>query len=265
MQLSLLIPAYNERNRIAPMLEAYSVSTRSMDCEILIIVNGSSDGTEALIETEFLPRFPQLRLIVIPEPVGKGGALIRGMMEARGDTIAFVDADGSTAPESLFELVHALRGDEILVASRWLPESEIDTPQSRSRRVGSRIFNRAVRLLFGLRLTDTQCGAKVMSRAVMQTVLPRIGATQWAFDVDLLYRIRRAGFPVREQATRWTDVSGSKVHPVLAPLGMLLAISRLRLLYSPLAGLVHLWDRTLGIRLFRRRLARMKSIRGTAA
>ncbi len=247
------------------MLEAYAAATREMSCEILVVVNGSSDGTEDLIASSFLPRFPQLRLIDIPEPVGKGGALIRGMMEARGAVIAFVDADGSTPPESLFDLVQALRGDEILIASRWLPESEIHTPQSRSRRIGSRIFNRAVRLLFGLRLTDTQCGAKVMSRAVMQTVLPRIGATQWAFDVDLLYHIRRAGFPVREQPTRWTDVSGSKVHPVLAPLGMLLAISRLRLLYSPFAALVHLWDRTLGIRLFNRRLARMKHIRGTRA
>lgn len=247
------------------MLEAYAERLRPPDCEILIVVNGSSDGTGAMITSEFLPRFPHLRLIEIPEPVGKGGALIRGMMEAKGETLAFVDADGSTAPDALLDLVHALHGDEILVASRWLPESVIPTPQPLSRRIGSRIFNRTVRLLFGLRLTDTQCGAKAMSRTVAQAVLPRIGATQWAFDVDLLYQIRRAGFPVREQPTQWSDVQGTKVHPVLAPLGMLLAISRLRLLYSPFSALVYLWDRTLGIRLFRRRLARMKTIRGNTA
>lgn len=244
------------------MLEAYAEKTLRLDCEILIVVNGSSDGTESWIEAEFLPRFPHLRLILIPEPVGKGGALIRGMLEARGQVIAFVDADGSTPPDSLLDLTKSLRGDEIVVASRWLPESQILTPQPLSRRLGSRIFNRTVRLLFPIPLSDTQCGAKVMSRSVMRAVLPAIGATQWAFDVDLLYQIHRAGFPLRECPTCWSHISGSKVHPLHGPLGMLLALARLRLLYSPLSPCVHAWDRTLGIRLFRRRLARMKTIRG---
>jgi glycosyltransferase involved in cell wall biosynthesis len=263
LHLSILIPAYNERHRIGATLETYAPVTAEKDCEILVVVNGSSDGTESLIEDYFLPRFPHLRLLVIPEPVGKGGALIRGMLEAKGDVIAFVDADGATPPDSLLDLVDAIHGDEIIVASRWLPESQIPTPQSLSRRIGSRIFNKTVRIFFGLRLTDTQCGAKAMSRAVMEAVLPEIGATQWAFDVDLLYHIRLAGFPIREQPTRWTDITGSKVHPFRTPAGMLLALTRLRLLHSPLSPAVHLWDRTLGVRLFRRRLARMKTIRGT--
>lgn len=264
MQLSILIPAYNERNRIGPMLEAYGHRTDPAACELILIVNGSSDDTESYVKETFLPQFPHLRLVVIPEPVGKGGALIRGMLEAGGERIAFADADGSTPPDCLLELAQSLRGNEIAVASRWLPESQIDSPQSWRRRLGSRLFNRAVRILFGLRLTDTQCGAKVMSREVMERVLPEIGATQWAFDVDLLYKIHRAGFPVREVPTRWKNVRGSKVHPLFTPPGMALALIRLRLLHSPLASLVHLWDKTLGVRLYRRRQARMKSIRGTA-
>jgi glycosyltransferase involved in cell wall biosynthesis len=262
LQRSILIPAYNERHRIGPMLEAYAAHFHPPDTELILIVNGSSDGTETLIARDFLPRFPALRLITIPEPVGKGGALIRGMIEARGDIIAFVDADGATPPDQLDRLLHALRGDEMLIASRWLPDSVLPAPQPLSRRLASRLFNAAVRLLFGLRLTDTQCGAKVMTRPVMLAVRPRIGATQWAFDVDLLYHIRRAGFPIRELPTRWSHIPGSKLHPITAPLGMMLALARLRLLHSPLAPAVHLWDRTLGVRLFQRRLQRMKTIRG---
>lgn len=98
MHLSLLIPACNERQRIAPALEGYATATEAMDCEILVLVNGTRDGTEDLIASAFLPRYPHLRLIVIPEAVGKGGALIRGMCEARGDLIAYVDADGPPPP-----------------------------------------------------------------------------------------------------------------------------------------------------------------------
>lgn len=262
MQRSILIPAYNERHRIGPMLEACAAHFNSPGTELLVIVNGSSDGTETLIAESFLPRFPNLRLITIPEPVGKGGALIRGMIEARGHIIAFTDADGATAPDQLDILFNSLRGDEMLIASRWLPESILPTPQPLSRRLASRLFNTAVRLLFGLRLTDTQCGAKIMTRPVMLAVLPRIGATQWAFDVDLLHHVRRAGFPIRELPIRWSHVPGSKLHPLTAAPGLILALTRLRLLHSPLAPAVHLWDRTLGIRLFQRRLARMKTIRG---
>lgn len=209
-----------------------------------------------------MPGCPALRRVVIRERVGKGGALMRGLAEAKGDRIAFTDADGSTPPASLFALAEALGDAGAVIGSRWLPASRIGRPQPRSRRIASRLFNAYVRMLFGLRLSDTQCGAKVLSRAAVEAVLPRLGATQWGFDVELLFLLRCAGFEIREFPVEWNDVDGSKVRLFRAAGEMLLALTRLRLLHSPLRAVVRLWDNSLGSRLYRNRLARIRAIYG---
>lgn len=260
MDLSILIPAYNEESRIRFTLDAYCAAFRDTDTEILVVVNGSHDRSEELIREEYIPRFPGLRLIVIPEKVGKGGALMRGMVESCGHKVALTDADGSTPPGALRALADQLNQPGILIGSRWLPDSVIGRKQPLSRRLISRLFNGFVRMLFGLKLTDTQCGAKVMSREIIQDVLPHIGTTQWAFDVELLFQCQQAGYPVREVATEWNDVSGSKVKIFRSSLDMTLALVRLRLIYSPFRAAVKLWDRTLGRKLFDRRMAKIRSI-----
>jgi len=265
MKHSLVIPACNEAARIRPTLRAYLESLRGKDAEIIVVVNGSRDDTEGILREEFLRKYPELRMVVIPERVGKGGALIRGLRESRGEKIAFTDADGSTAPGDLWALADRLRGDGVVIGSRWLADSHIVRAQPWSRRTGSRLFNLTVRLLFGLRLSDTQCGAKVMSRSVLNALLPRIGSTDWAFDVDLLFQARRAGFPIHEVPITWRDVQGSRLNLPKAALESLAALGRLRLLHSPLRPLVQVWDNTLGIRLYRRRLARMRAIYGGSA
>ncbi len=260
MKHSLVIPACNEAARIGPTLRAYLDSAPGKDAEIIVVVNGSRDDTERILRDQFLPRYSELRLVVIPQRVGKGGALIRGLRESRGDTIAFTDADGSTAPADLWALSDALEGDGMVIGSRWLADSHILLAQPWSRRAGSRLFNLTVRLLFGMGFSDTQCGAKVMSRRVLETLLPRIGSTDWAFDVDLLFQARRAGFSIRELPITWRDVGGSKLNLCKAALESLAALSRLRLLHSPLRPLVRIWDNTLGATLYRRRLARLRAI-----
>lgn len=262
MELSLVIPACNEARRIRATLDAYLAALSGRDVEIIVVVNGSKDATESIIREEYVPAHPAVRMLVIPERVGKGGALIRGFSESRGRKIAYTDADGSTAPEALLSLVEQLHGDGVVIGSRWLADSRITRPQSRTRRAGSRGFNGAVRLLFGLRLHDTQCGAKVMSRPVLDAILPRIGCTDWAFDVDLLFQARRAGFPIQEIPIEWRHEDGSTFNIPVEALQTLAALVRLRLIYSPLKPLVNFWDNTLGIRLYRRRLARMRAIHG---
>ncbi|MDF3130620.1 glycosyltransferase family 2 protein [Kiritimatiellaeota bacterium B1221] len=260
MDLSILIPAYNEAERIRSTLDSYGNAVENLNAEILVIVNGSNDQTESLIREEYLPRYSKIRLVVIPEKVGKGGALMRGISESSGKKIAFTDADGSTPPEALWALVAKLDRPGIVLGSRWMPDSIIGRKQPLSRRVMSRIFNFYVRLLFGLNVTDTQCGAKVISREVLTAIIPAVGTTQWAFDVEVLFQIRRAGYPLREFPTEWNDVSGSKVKIFRSSIEMTFALIRLRCIYSPLKPLVTLWDRSLGRKLFDRRMARMRSI-----
>lgn len=248
LQLSIVVPAYNEEARLGRMLEAYLPYFAEIydgAFELLVVVNGSRDATEAVARS-YAPRFQQLRIILEDRAIGKGGAVILGLERARGSLIGFVDADGATPPEAFHDLVRRIGAAGAVIASRRHPRSLISPRQPLSRRVASLLFNWFVRLLFGLRISDTQCGAKLMTRAAGRAVLPALGITRWAFDVDLLFQLRRAGFSIVEAPTVWHDISGSRLNIVRASLEMFVAMIRLRLLYSPLRWIVDAYDCTLG-------------------
>ncbi len=247
MQLSIIIPAYNEEQRLRPALEEYLrffLPRYGDRVELLIVVNGSTDRTEQ-VAREIANGDPRIRVIVEPKRVGKGGAVRLGFEAARGDLIGFVDADGSTPPAAFLDLVEHIGDAGAIIASRWHPDSKI-TPQPLSRRIASRIFNGWVRLMFKLPITDTQCGAKVFTAPAIREVLPHLGTTQWAFDVDLLFQLRRAGYRITEIATVWNDKAGSRLHVFTASMEMFAALIRLRLLYSPFKWVVPLVNRTIG-------------------
>ena len=248
MKLSIVVPAYNEEERIGRMLAAYLpyfAARYGRDFELIVSVNGSTDRTEE-IAREWTTRFPQLRVLVEPRPIGKGGAIMAGGAVAAGARIGFVDADGATPPAAFDDLVRGLGDAGLIIASRRLPGSVVSPRQPWKRRFASRVFNILVRRLFKLRITDTQCGAKLMSAEAWRAIVPHIGLTKWAFDVDMLFKTRRAGFAIREIPTTWSDIGGSKLKIGRVSFQMLLAIVRLRLLYSPLRWVVSLYDRLLG-------------------
>lgn len=248
MQLSIIIPAYNEEKRLGRMLDAYLpyFTKRYGDSvEILIVVNGSTDRT-ATIAGGFAGRYRQVQAVIEPKPVGKGGAIMIGLARAQGERIGYVDADGATPPEAFQQLVECIGSAGIIIASRWRPGAEVSPRQPLSRRIASRIFNKLVRIMFGFRISDTQCGAKLMSRDAVRRVLPHLGITRWAFDVDLLFQVHRAGLEIIESPTVWHDVSGSRLKVARASMEMMVAMIRLRLIYSPLKWIVSLYDATLG-------------------
>lgn len=248
MKLSIVIPAYNEELRLGQSLElylGYFTAHYGTDYEIIVVVNGSRDHTEQVART-FAEKHPQVRVIVEPQAVGKGGAVMMGFAAARGDLIGFADADASTPPDAFDDLARHIGDAGAIIASRWFPESRVYPPQPWKRRVASRIFNFFVRHLFKVKIRDTQCGAKVLKRQAVQDVLPRIGITRWAFDVDLLFKLRRAGYRIIEWPTTWHDRGGSQLKMGRASLEMFTAIVRLRLLYSPLRWIVSIYDHTLG-------------------
>jgi O-antigen/teichoic acid export membrane protein len=245
MRLSIILPAHNEEARIGRMLDAYLpffAARYGSDVELIVVVNGSTDRTEDVV-AGYARRYPILRQIVEPRPVGKGGALILGFEAAAGDLIGYVDSDGATPPEAFQDLVDRLGDASGIIASRWCRGAEVSPRQPLVRRITSRVFNLMTRVLFGLRLTDTQCGAKLLRRKPLLDVLPRLGITRWAFDVDLLFQLKRAGYAVTETPTVWHDVEGSKVQVGRTSMEMTLALARLRLLYSPLRWVVSLYDR----------------------
>lgn len=202
--LTIVIPAYNEAERIAPTLEAYAEEF-GQRAELLVVLNGCTDRTASVV-AGVQQRYPEvIRLVDIPEPIGKGGAVKRGMLMAAGQAIGFVDADGATRPQEFRRLSEKLRQADGVIASRWLPGSEVYNRSSLLRRVASRTFRLITKTMFHLPYADTQCGAKIFRRKVIETVAAKLQITNMAFDVELLMRARAAGFRVIEEPTVWTD------------------------------------------------------------
>jgi glycosyltransferase involved in cell wall biosynthesis len=248
VKLTIVIPACNEEKRIGRMLDAYLpffADRYGAEIELVVVINGTTDGTEGIVRG-YAARFPSLRAIVEPARIGKGGALMKGFRAARGDLVGFADADGSTPPDAFQDLVARMADADAIIASRWCRGAHVSPQQPLRRRVASRAFNLLTRVLFGLRLTDTQCGAKVVRGAALRDVLPHLGTTQWAFDVDLLFQLRRAGYAIREIPTVWRDVEGSGIRVVRNSMEMSVALVRLRLFYSPFRFLVRAYERTIG-------------------
>lgn len=236
----LLIPAYNEEHRIGPVLDAYArlfTSRLGPGSSIVVVLNGCRDATLTVVQrAESL--FPCISHIEFKEPIGKGGALIEGLRLApRAELVGYVDADGATPPEAFLELVlHAARSrSDCVIGSRWLPESQITHLQPEKRRFASRLFHLFVEGFFHMGIADTQCGAKVIKRGAIESIHDRLELADLAFDVNLLYSLRRGGFSVTEVPTTWEDKVGSHVvFDARTSLNMLLSLVRLRLVYSPL-------------------------------
>ena len=248
MKLSIVIPAYNEERRLGDSLDQYLdyFSPRyGMAYEIVVVVNGSRDHTEQVARAR-MEGHPQVKVLVDAGRIGKGGAVMMGFRAAQGELIGFTDADASTPPEAFDDLARNIGDAGAIIGSRWFPESRVFPPQPLKRRIASRMFNFLVRKLFKVKIRDTQCGAKILKRDAVQDVLPDIGITHWAFDVDLLFKLRRAGHRIIEWPTTWRDAGGSQLHVGRASLEMFIAIVRLRLLYSPFRFVVSLYDVTLG-------------------
>ncbi|MEI7850353.1 MAG: dolichyl-phosphate beta-glucosyltransferase [Kiritimatiellales bacterium] len=245
MKISIVIPAHNEEHRLPPMLEAYAkyfAEKYGNEAELIVVPNFCSDRTAEVARGIGL-RYPQVKVIEEAKRVGKGGAVLLGAQSAEGDLIGFVDADGATSPEAFDDLVQKISLDGCIIASRWMKGADVSPKQPLSRRAASRCFNLLVRVLFGLKLTDTQCGAKLFRREVIQPVLRNLGVTNWAFDVDMLFQAKRLGASIREVPTVWHDVSGSKVEIGRSSVNMFVAMVRLRMFYSPFRFMIPMLGR----------------------
>ncbi len=211
-KLSIVIPAYNEELRIMKTLnEFYNYFTKKYNTEIIVVCDGNTDRTPELV-AKFAKTHRAVKLLTFPKRLGKGGGIIAGLKAARGDLIGFVDADSATLPADYNNLVEALLKNKIdgAIASRYLPESRILIKQPLYRKFLSRGWNFLVRILFQVPFTDTQCGAKVFRGTAIKKIIPRMQSIGFEFDVEVLWRLNREGFKVKEVPTTWAHQEYSK-------------------------------------------------------
>ena len=228
--LSVVIPAYNEEERLGrslPMIAAY-LDEQNIDAEILVVDDGSTDGTVAVAERALQSR--RGRVLRNPDNRGKGYSIRHGVSQARGRWILMTDADLSAPIEEHAKLAAVARDMDVDVAigSRALDESRIEIRQNPVREIMGKTFNKLIRLFTGLPFHDTQCGFKLMDRERTRPVFELMRVDGFAFDVELLFLSVRFGLAVKEVPVVWRNDPRSQVSIVADPIRMLLDVLRIR-------------------------------------
>jgi len=238
MKVCIVIPAYNEEKRIGKTLEEYGKffaglkKQKKLDFEVVIVINNTKDRTEDVVK-EYSKKYKEIRYLNFREG-GKGFAITEGFkyaLKRNNDFIGFVDADMATSPKEFYDLIENINNYKGIIASRWLKNSVIKG-LSIKRKILSRGFNFIVRSLFLFPYKDTQCGAKLFTKEVVEKITPDLRLTQWAFDINILYLCKRYKFKVKEYPTVWDDKEGSGINIINTPIQMLLGAIRLRLIFS---------------------------------
>jgi len=249
-RVAIVIPAHNEQERIGETLRSYGGyferlrKEKKLDYEILAVINASKDRTIDIVKSESAKN-RHIKYIDLVKG-GKGYAVIEGFkqeLKEGFEIIGFVDADMATPPEAFYDLVKNIKGFGGAIAGRWMEGSIIKTPHTPFRKIMSWGFISLVKAVLFLNYHDTQCGAKMFSSEALKKVIPNLGLTQWAFDIEVLFWMKKYGFRVIEIPTIWEDKKGSKLHPLKVPFQMFTSVIRLRLLHSPLNFIVKGYDR----------------------
>jgi glycosyltransferase involved in cell wall biosynthesis len=209
VRVDIVIPAHNEEGRIGRTLASYRQALRDPELRFVVALDLCDDGTADVVERHRAAD-PRVDLLAYPK-LGKGGVIMETFRRCGGDLLGFVDADCATPPQELWRLVEAAAHADGAIASRHHP-SAVVPPRKLSRRLASAGFAFGVQRLFGLPYDDTQCGAKVLRREVVERAVPLLSSRDFVFDVDLLLVARRLGFDIVEVPTVWVDQDGSRLH-----------------------------------------------------
>lgn len=226
---SIIIPAKNEEKRIVKTLNDYiSFFRKEGNFEIYVVMNSCTDNTLDVVR-RFARKHPEVKYKYFDSALGKGGAIKKGIGLVKGNLVAYVDADGATAPKEILDLAGKIGKYDGVMGSRWVKGAKIAKRQPLGRLIASRGFNLLVRLILGLHYKDTQCAAKIFKSKTIKTVVDDVREKNFAFDACLLYLMKKRGYVIKEVPIEWKDVEESSVEMRSAIPRMLIAVIRTRL------------------------------------
>ena len=229
-RLSVIIPAYNEVERLPAFLSEVrsELDLRNINAEILIVDDGSQDGTADYVRS-IASQDARVRLLAQPHNQGKGRAIQRGILDASGHHLLFADADGATPFREVDRLLAAAdAGGEIVIGSRRAASTAATRERVGLRALMGQAFYSFVNFFAVPGISDTQCGFKLFRRDCARILFNGLNESGWAFDVEVLYRAQLTGYGISEVAVDWHEMDGSKVSPVQDAIRMFMAVFRIR-------------------------------------
>lgn len=231
LDLSIVIPAYNEERRLPQTLDSIFSYLRSQPyrAEIIVVDDGSTDATSEVARAAGNAH-PELRLLSNEGNRGKGFSVRHGMLEARGEIALFTDADLSTPIEETAKLLAVIleQGYEGAIGSRAVDRSLIQIHQSVIREQAGILFNRLVRWIMGIKFSDTQCGFKAFRRERTRIIFEQQRVERFGFDPEILFLAKRNGLRVAEVPVRWSHDAGTKVNVATDGITMLMELLLIR-------------------------------------
>jgi glycosyltransferase involved in cell wall biosynthesis len=228
-ELSIVIPSYNEEQRLEPTLEkiANYIQSQRPHTEVIVVDDGSTDRTAAVAES-WRGRIDQLRVVSNGRNRGKGFSVRHGSLEAHGEIVLFTDADLSSPIEEGEKLLAALQTHDVAIGSRAVDRRLIEQHQSVFREFAGIIFNRIVRIILRLPFVDTQCGFKAFRRERSRIIFEQQTIERFGFDPELLYLARHHGLSTVEVPVRWAHSPATKVSMMRDSLQMFLDVFVIR-------------------------------------
>ncbi|MGC1107930.1 MAG: dolichyl-phosphate beta-glucosyltransferase [Candidatus Acidiferrales bacterium] len=229
LELSVIVPAYNEEARLPRTLERIRGYLRRAHpaSEIIVVDDGSTDSTADAVRA-LQKEMPELRLLLNGENRGKGYSVRSGMLAARGAIALFTDADLSAPIEEAEKLLGALGSADVAIGSRAVDRRLIQVHQSRARELAGILFNRMVRLATALPFEDTQCGFKAFRADRARIVFEQQRIEDFGFDPEILFLAQRHSLRIVEIPVLWAHDPGTKLHIVRDSLLMFVGLLQIR-------------------------------------
>lgn len=230
-RLTLIIPCYNEGKKLTKNVETiitFMEENFLIDYEILVVNDGSTDNTIDDV-LELKEKYPNIvRLIHYKDNKGKGYAVKRGILDANGDVLIFMDADLSTDISAIPTAVQELENYSIVIGSRRMQESEIAEAQTGIRKIMGTSCKNITKTKLGLDVSDTQCGFKGFKADVAKKIAEKMIINRWAFDAEILYIAKLNNIQVKEIPVKWENDSDSRVSPYSASLEFIKDLGKIK-------------------------------------
>jgi len=233
MTISVVIPAYNESDRLPETLRKiaeYAPRCPRPIVEVIVVDDGSRDDTAEVASQAQVPL--QVRTISDSRNAGKGYAIRRGVIEAKGELVLISDADLSTPISEVEKLLVALESHDVAIGSRAVDRTLVKRRQAWLRERVGRVGNHILRAITGMPFLDTQCGFKLLRANRAREIFRVAVVDRFAWDVELLLLAGLQGCTVAEVPVLWFNAEGSRVNVLRDPPKVLWDIARLRLRYG---------------------------------